>query len=157
MPVKMKLSRKSLSAIAVSAVALVSIVSYEGYRENAYIPVAGDTPTIGFGTTAGVRSGDKITPVAALVRALDDVNKFDKYLKECILVPLHQYEYDAYLSLVYNIGPKAFCTSTLVKKLNEENYGDACKEILRWDKFKGKSLPGLVTRRQKEYKMCIGE
>lgn len=155
MPIKF--SRKSLTAIVISASALVSIASYEGYREHAYTPVAGDVNTIGFGSTEGVRSGDKTTPTDALVRALNDLEKFDARLKECVKVPLHQYEYDAYLSLSYNIGSKAFCSSTLVKELNQENYGEACKQILRWDKFKGKPLPGLTKRRNAEYKTCTGE
>ncbi len=155
MPIK--LSRKSLTAIVISASALVSIASYEGYREYAYTPVAGDVNTIGFGSTEGVKSGDKTTPTDALVRALNDLEKFDSKLKTCVKVPLHQHEYDAYLSLSYNIGNKAFCSSTLVKELNQENYGEACKQILRWDKFKGKPLPGLTKRRNAEYKTCIGE
>lgn len=155
MPIKF--SRKSLATMAVGAAALVSVVSYEGYREHAYTPVAGDVATIGFGTTEGVKAGDKTNPVEALGRALKDLEKFDTRLKECVKVPLHQHEYDAYLSLSYNIGSKAFCDSTLVKELNQENYGEACKQILKWDKFKGKALAGLTKRRQSEYKTCIGE
>lgn len=155
MPIKP--SRKSLAAIVVSASALVSIVTYEGYRDKAYIPVPGDVPTVGFGTTEGVKPGDTITPPVALGRALTDIGKFDKKLRSCIKVPLHQYEYDAYLSLSYNIGSKAFCDSTLVRELNNERYGEACKQILRWDRFKGKPLAGLTRRRAAEYKTCIGE
>lgn len=155
MPIKP--SRKSLAAIVVSASALVSIVTYEGYRDKAYIPVPGDVPTVGFGTTEGVKPGDTITPPVALGRALTDIGKFDKKLRSCIKVPLHQYEYDAYLSLSYNIGSKAFCDSTLVRELNNGNYGESCKQILRWDRFKGKPLAGLTRRRAAEYKTCIGE
>ena len=155
MPIKPP--RKSLAAIVVSASALVSIVTYEGYRDKAYIPVPGDVPTVGFGTTEGVKPGDTITPPVALGRALTDIDKFDKKLRSCISVPLHQYEYDAYLSLSYNIGSKAFCDSTLVRELNNGNYGESCKQILRWDRFKGKPLAGLTRRRAAEYKTCIGE
>ena len=118
--------------------------------------MAGDVPTIGFGTTGGVKLGDKTTPVKALERALTDVNSFEDALKKCVTVPLHQYEYDAYISLSYNIGSSAFCNSTLVKLLNSGNYEEACKQILRWDKFQGKPLRGLTIRRQSEYKQCIG-
>ena len=155
MPIKP--SRKSLAAIVVSASALVSIVTYEGYRDKAYIPVPGDVPTVGFGTTEGVKPGDTITPPVALGRALTDIDKFDKMIRSCIRVPLHQHEYDAFLSLSYSIGGSAFCKSTLVRELNDERYGEACKQILRWDKFKGKPLAGLTRRRAAEYKTCIGE
>lgn len=148
--------RTNVAALVLSAAAIIGIVVHEGYSDTAYIPVAGDVPTIGFGTTTGVKLGDKITPVKALERALTDVNAFEAALKSCVKVPLHQYEYDAYVSLSYNIGSKAFCSSTLVKFLNEGNYDEACKQILRWDKFRGKPLKGLTIRRQSEYRQCIG-
>jgi lysozyme len=78
-------------------------------------------------------------------------------MKRCVKVPLHQYEYDAYLSLTYNIGEGAFCRSTLVRKLNAGDYEGACKQILRWNNFQGRPLRGLTIRREKEYAMCIGK
>jgi lysozyme len=71
-------------------------------------------------------------------------------------VPLHQHEYDAFLSLAYNIGAGAFCGSTLVRKLNTGDYTGACAEILRWDKFQGQPLRGLTLRRQAEHRQCLG-
>jgi lysozyme len=103
-----------------------------------------------------VELGDKTTPERALVRLLKDANRFESAVQSCVKVPLHQYEYDAYVSLTYNIGPRAFCGSTLVKRLNQSDYSGACLEILKWDKFKGKPLPGLTKRRQEEYLKCTG-
>lgn len=146
--------RQDIAAISLSATALVALVIHEGYKQEAYIPVAGDVATIGFGTTGGVKLGDKTTPTQALSRAMGDIQKFEGALKQCVKVPLTQGEYDAYISLSYNIGSYAFCNSTLVKKLNAQSYDEACKEILKWDKFKGKPLAGLTKRRQEEYKIC---
>lgn len=147
-------NRKDVAAISLSATALVAIVLHEGYKENAYIPVAGDIPTIGFGTTSGVKLGDRTSPEKALQVALRDIQKFEGALKQCVKVPLSQGEYDVYISLSYNIGSSSFCRSTLVKKLNQQDYQGACQEILRWDQFKGKRLPGLTKRRQEEYIKC---
>lgn len=149
--------RTNVAALVLSASALVGIVVHEGYSDNAYVPVAGDVATIGFGTTEGVKIGDKTTPIKALQRALTDVQKFEGALKNCVKVPLHQYEYDAYISLSYNIGSNAFCKSTLVKLLNNNDYTGACEQILRWDRFQGRPLKGLTIRRQAEYKQCIGQ
>ena len=146
--------RQDIAAITLSATALVAIALHEGYRENAYIPMAGDIPTIGFGTTSGVKLGDRTSPEKALQVALRDIQKFEGALKQCVKVPLTQGEYDVYISLSYNIGSSSFCRSTLVKKLNEQRYEEACKEILRWDQFQGKRLPGLTKRRQEEYIKC---
>ncbi len=148
--------RNKIAALSLSAAALVGIALHEGYRDTAYIPVPGDVPTIGFGTTQGVKPGDKITPPQALVRALADVQKYEGAIKNCVGAPLYQHEYDAYTSLAYNIGPNAFCDSTLVRLLNQERYEEACQQILRWDKFRGQPLPGLTKRRQQEYAQCLG-
>ena len=150
----MTFSRKDIAAISLSASALVAIALHEGYKENAYVPLAGDVPTIGFGTTTGVKLGDKTSPEKALQAALRDIQKFEGALKQCVKVPLSQGEYDVYISLSYNIGSSSFCRSTLVKKLNQQDYQGACQEILRWDQFKGKRLPGLTKRRQEEYLKC---
>jgi len=148
--------RVAIAALTLSASALVGIAVHEGYSPVAYEPVKGDVPTIGFGTTEGVQMGDKTTPERALVRLLNDANKFEKAVKRCAPVPMHQYEFDAYVSLTYNIGEGAFCKSTLVKLLNQQKYDEACKQILRWDRFKGKPLPGLTKRRMEEYQKCLG-
>jgi len=149
-------NRVSIATLALSASALVGIAVHEGYREAAYRPVPGDVPTIGFGTTAGVQMGDRIEPVQSLVRKLADVQQFEGALKRCVRVPLHQHEYDAFLSLAYNIGSGAFCGSTLVRKLNAGDYAGACAEILRWDRFQGQPLRGLTLRRQAEHRQCLG-
>ena len=135
---------------------MVALLLHEGYRENAYLPLAGDVPTIGFGTTSGVKLGDKTTPEKALSVAMRDVQAFEGALKECVTVPLSQNEYDAYISLSYNIGSGAFCRSTLVRRLNQGDYIGACNQILRWDQFKGKPLSGLTKRRQEEHRKCLG-
>lgn len=150
------MNRVQLAGLSLSAAALVGIVLHEGWSEKAYIPVPGDVPTIGFGTTEGVKMGDTITPPQALARALQDVQKFEGALKRCVKVPLHPHEYSAYVSLSYNIGATAFCNSTLVRRLNEGDYRGACEEIKRWDKFQGKPLRGLTIRREKEFAQCIG-
>lgn len=158
------IKRTTIAALSLSATALVGIALHEGYRDEAYIPVPGDVPTIGFGTTEGVKLGDKITPPKALARALTDVQKFEGALKRCVTVPLSQNEYDAYTSLSYNIGSGAFCGSTLVRKLNAGDYEAACSEIMRWTKFQGKDcrIPtnrcgGLAIRREAEYRQCMGK
>jgi lysozyme len=148
--------RIGIAALALSAAGFVGLLGYEGYTDHAVIPVPGDVPTIGFGTTENVRMGDTITPPKAVARALQDAGKYEGAIKRCVKVPLHQYEYDAYTQLAYNIGPTAFCNSTLVKRLNDERYAEACAEISRWDKMNGRTLRGLTLRRQKERALCEG-
>lgn len=150
--------RTAIAALTLSASTLVGIALHESYRDTAYLPTKNDVPTIGFGTTEGVKMGDKITVERALVKLLADADKYQTAIKGCIGdVPLYQHEFDAYTSLAYNIGTGAFCRSTLVKKLKTLDYAGACKEILRWDKQAGLTLRGLTIRRQAEYRQCMGE
>ena len=148
-------NRLIIGSLSLSAVGLVSLLGYEGYSGQAYIPVPGDVPTIGFGTTGGVQIGDTITPEKAVERAYRDIYKTETAIHKCVNVPLTQKEYDAYTSLAYNIGTSAFCKSTLVNRLNARDYDGACAEIRRWVYVKGKRSQGLVNRREKEFKTCM--
>ncbi|EEO27626.2 lysozyme [Oxalobacter paraformigenes] len=148
--------RLGIGALGISATVLVSIALHEGYRDKAYKDAVG-VPTVGYGETAGVRIGDRTTPERALVQLLKSTEKHADAIRQCIHVPLYQHEFDAYVSLAYNIGAGNFCRSTLVKKLNAKDYAGACQEIKRWGRAGGKVLPGLVKRREAEYRMCTGE
>jgi lysozyme len=148
--------RTAIAALALSAAGLVGMLGYEGYTDRAVIPIPGDVPTLGFGTTEGVKLGDRTTPPAALERALRDVGEFEAALHGCVTAPLLQREFDAYVSLAYNIGARNFCGSTLVKKLNALDYPGACAEISRWTKAGGRVVQGLINRRARERATCEG-
>lgn len=150
-------NKQAVASLALSAAAFVTLIASEGWSDKAIIPVKGDVPTYGFGTTDGVKMGDSIDPVSAVKLAYRDVLKFEGAIKQCVKVPLSQNEYDAWVSFTYNIGSSAFCNSTAVKILNEGNYLDACKQMLRWVYVKGNKVQGLVNRRQKEYEQCISD
>lgn len=147
--------RLAVGALSLSAAGLIGIAGLEGFSPIAYIPIAGDVPTIGFGSTEGVQMGDTISVPQALERLMRDVDRHESAIHRCVHVPLTQGEYDAYTSLAYNIGSGAFCSSTLVKKLNEEDYEGACLEIKRWVYSGGRKVQGLVNRRESEYLRCI--
>lgn len=151
----MNIPRTAITSLALSAAALVGLVMQEGYSDKPIIPIPGDKLTIGFGATDGVKLGDKITPPKALARALQDVQKFEGAIKQCVKVPLHQHEYDAFIQFSYNIGSRAFCGSTLVRKLNASDYTGACHELDKWVYAGGRKVQGLVTRRAAERDLCL--
>ncbi len=76
----MAYKRSSIAALVTSATVLVGIAVHEGYRDEAYTPVPGDVPTIGFGTTEGVKPGQKTTPERALIALLKDAELFEQTL-----------------------------------------------------------------------------
>ena len=82
--------RIAIAALSLSAAGFVGLLNREGFEPTAYPdPVHGTKlPTIGFGSTEGVRMGDTITPVAAVNRSLREVRVFENALKACIKVCL---------------------------------------------------------------------
>jgi lysozyme len=143
--------------LTITASALVGLAVHEGYCGEACIPVKGDRPTLGFGDAQGVKLGQKTDPVRALIRLNFQAETFQYAMRQCIGdVPMYQHEWDAVISWSFNVGAKAACDSTLVKKLKAQDYTGACDELLRWDKFQGKTLPGLTKRRQDEHRKCMG-
>ena len=159
----MSKARFAVATLTLSAAAFVGILTREGYTEQAIIPVPGDVPTAGFGTTQGVTMETRLPPVQAVQRALRDAGTYEGALKRCVKVPLSQDEFDIYTDLSYNIGPTAFCGSTIVRKLNAQEYGAACGHILDWKKFKGfdcstpgnKVCMGLWKDRLRLHKACM--
>lgn len=155
-------TRMAVGSLVLAASTLVGLALQEGYTDNAIIPVPGDVPTYGHGTTrhadgTPVKMGEKTNATRALVDLLRDASKFEQAVKRCAPVPMHPYEFQAYVSFTYNVGESAFCNSTLVKKLNALDYDAACKELLKWDKVKGVTVKGLTIRRQAEYQTCLGK
>jgi lysozyme len=149
-------ARMAISALTLSAAGLIGIALHEGYRGDAYGDAVG-VATIGFGTTEGVRRGDRITVERALVRLGQDVERFERELRACIGdVPMYQHEWDAIISWAYNVGSEAACRSTLVRKLQARDYEGACNELPRWVFAGGQRLPGLEVRRERERRQCLG-
>lgn len=148
--------RLAVAGLSLSAVGLLTIAKWEGFSDHAYIPVPGDVPTIGFGSTEGVKMGDTITVPKAIERLYRDTEKAESAIGRCVKVPLSQGETDAFTSFAYNVGAEAFCSSTLVKKLNAGDYAGACQELKRWVYVDGRRVQGLVNRREAEYRLCMG-
>lgn len=157
--------RMAVALIAVAGSTLTGIATFEGFRDTAYIPVKGDVPTIGFGSTKGVKMGDKITPERALQRLLDEVDsEYAQGVRRCVKVPLYPYEMGAYTSLAYNIGVPNFCKSAppgkppaLIDLINAKRYEEACRRIEAFVYAGGRKLRGLEKRRAEERAICEGK
>lgn len=148
-------ARVAAVVLSLSAIGFVGITGREAFRSVAYDDGVG-VSTLGFGTTEGVKPGDSITVERALTRALMDMTKYEGAIKRCVTAPLTQYEYDAATSLAYNIGPTAFCGSTVVKRFNAQDYAGACAAFELFNKAGGMVNRGLVNRRAQERKQCEG-
>ena len=135
--------------LSISPAGIALIQAHEGLRLTAYRD-AGGVWTIGYGSTGGVRRGMTITRDQAVLRLYHDLDTAESAVNSRVTVPLSQPQFDALVSLVFNIGGGAFRKSTLLQKLNAGDYSGAANEFMRWVKAKGRVLGGLVTRRTAE-------
>lgn len=151
-------TRALASALVVSASLLVSVALKEDYRGEAYPdPATHGAPwTIGFGETKGVRPGQRTTPPRALVRLNASLDQYSAGVARCVRVPLSQGEFDASISLAYNIGVGAYCDSSMVRRFNSGDYWGGCMAVLRFHYAAGRHMQGLWNRRYEEYNTCIG-
>ena len=139
----------------ISARGLELIKDFEGFSSTAYLCPA-KIPTIGWGNTfyedgTKVKLGDQISKTDALklLEVIANRDFADKIYPK-IKVEVSQSQFDAMVSLAYNIGVGAFLKSTLLKKVNAGDFAGAGEEFLRWNKANGKELMGLTKRRERE-------
>lgn len=139
------------------------ISAREGVKLTAYFDSAG-VLTIGVGHTSAagapkVAAGMKITAAQADEILSRDLTAVEKTVNGAVKMPLNQNEFDALVSLVFNIGGGAFKGSTLLRKLNAGDKAGAADQFTAWNKatVKGKkvALPGLTVRREAERRQFL--
>lgn len=67
-----------------------------------------------------------------------------------VKVPLSDVQYSALTDFVFNVGGANFRASTLLKRINANQFDQVPVQLRRWILAGGKSYPGLVTRRDAE-------
>ena len=123
--------------------------SFEGCRLQAYQDAA-KVWTIGYGHTKGVKKGDNITQVEAEAYLREDVEEVEGQIL-ALNLNLTQPQFDALVSFVYNVGIGAFKESTLLRFIREGRSENEIKKQFRsWVYSNGRTLPGLVKRREWE-------
>jgi len=135
------------------------IKKYEGCRLQAYPDPAtgGDPWTIGYGCTGSdIRPGLVWTQDQANQELLKRLNILVSELNNLITDTLTDNQFNAVISLVYNIGIGAFEKSTLLKLINLGSYAKANAEFVKWDKARGTENRGLLARRQAEQRLFGG-
>ena len=138
-----------------SEAGLALIRKFEGLRLSAYKCPAG-VPTIGYGTTKGVKMGQAITRDEADRLLREDAKRLASHITALVKVKLSQHQFDALVSFVYNVGPSAFAGSTMLRLINQGLYADAARQFQRWNKAGGEVLPGLTRRRAAERDLFMG-
>ena len=132
------------------------IKTFEGFESAPYKCPAG-IPTIGYGATfypggKKVTVADKAITEAEAVELLKNMLvSFEKYVDSYCRDDINQNQFDALVSFAYNLGPANLKASTLLKKVNANPADESIKlEFMKWVRAGGKTLKGLVRRREAE-------
>lgn len=140
-----------------SAAGLNIIKKWEGLRLLAYAdPATGGEPyTIGYGHTsmAGpppVKPGMRISAKEANTILQADLKVFEKGVSDLLKRPATQAQFDAMVSLTYNIGIGNFKRSTVLRKFNAGDSAGAAEAFMLFVKANGKVMKGLINRRSEE-------
>lgn len=136
-------ARLAVAALGLSAAGLLGLLTQEGYTDRAVVPVPGDRPTVGFGSTyrddgSPVQMGDTITPVAAIKRTVIHVGQDEARLRACMAGALMtQGEWDVLVDHSYQYGPSKTCASTVARLTREGRYEEACRAYRMWKRANG--------------------
>lgn len=167
--------RQAVTALTVSAAAVLATLGAEGFRSAPYIPTQGDVPTIGYGTTV-YEDGKKVTlqdvPITkerAIQLVKNHKSKDEVMFRESLPgVKLTQGEYDLYMDFTYQYGITNWRSSSMRRHLLNGEYLQACNALPAWRKQAGRdcSLPqnwgpkgckGVWTRQLERQAKCLAE
>ena len=154
-------ARRETTGLKPSAKGIALIHSFESCKLNAYPDPGsadGNPWTIGWGSTGpDIKKGTIWTQEQADARFERDLAKFAEGVTRLLGdAPTTQGEFDACVSLAYNIGLSAFANSTLLRKHKAGDRRGAADEFLRWTKNDGRVMRGLVRRREAERALYLG-
>jgi len=142
----MKTSQKGLDLIK----------KYEGFSDKEYICPAGK-PTIGYGHVIlpFEHFPSTITKEEAETLLKKDLQPREKSLNILVKVSINQNQFDALISLIYNIGVENFKQSTLLKFINNKLFDKIPDQFRRWKYINKVVSKGLLNRREEEIKLWL--
>lgn len=133
------------------------VADYEGYIPQAYKCPAG-VWTKCFGSTKDVTPGATYTFEECQESLNEHLVEMGEQVALCVPSLLEQPDKvkSAAVSMAYNIGPSAFCKSSVARHFRTGNYEAGCRRIAKiYTTAKGEELPGLVIRRGDEAALCL--
>ncbi len=137
------------------------IKKFEGLTLKPYLDVV-NVPTIGYGSTyyengmLVTLDDDSISEQRATEILKFTTDKmYGSFVNKAVKVKLNQNQFDALVSFAYNLGNGNLQQSTLLKKVNNNDFIGASLEFEKWNKAGGKVLSGLTKRRTAEKELFL--
>lgn len=151
----------------ITAEGLRLIKEFEGFSPTPYRCPAGSW-TIGFGHASGVNEhSSPITAAEAEELLRRDLAVVEGQMQRYVRVPLNNNQWGALASFAFNVGMgkagyksgwvwlRNGKNSTLLSLLNDGQYAAAAQQFGKWTYARGKTLPGLVRRREAERQLFM--
>lgn len=133
----------------INSAGLALVKEYERFRDKAYKDTGG-VWTCGYGHIKGVDSHTVCTPEIAEAWLESDLENAENAVSELVKVPLTDNQYAALVAFTFNVGRRALAQSTLLRKLNAENYAAVPDQLRVWVFDNGRVIEGLKRRRAAE-------
>ncbi len=137
------------------------IKTWESFLSKPTFDKIGKIWNIGYGTTY-YPNGIAVTANDSNITEKKATEYLQHYIEDCaksiiakLTTKLSQSQFDACVSLAYNIGHSRFTNSILIKVINQNpnNFDLIYKEWIEFSLSKGKFIQGLQNRRIEELKM----
>ena len=131
------------------------LAGFEGLVLHPYLDSV-KVPTIGIGSTYyenGTRvklTDPPITEARAYELLANTISFYERTVTRLVKVIVTQFQFEAMVSLCYNIGGANFAKSSVLRLVNKGDFAGAAKAFLLWNRAGGKVLNGLTIRRTKE-------
>lgn len=143
----------AIGVAAVIAVAAPFIMRWEGVRYAPYRDIVG-VWTVCYGHTKTVDPSRSYTKSECVNLLHVDMAEANSHVRRCLPMPkLVQIE-AALTSLVFNVGPRGVCGSTIQRKALANDWPGACAGMDAWKYAGGRVVRGLEMRRGDERRMC---
>jgi lysozyme len=150
--------------IAAGLPASAAFVAYEhtlpseGFHQEVYAdPVGLLTVCVGR-MDRSLKLGQKFSIEECMGMLAEDWKKHQKQLDGVVKAPYKsEWQREALTDFTFNVGIGNVRSSTLIRLLNQNKHAEACRQLTRWVKASGKTLRGLVIRREKTMPYCLGD
>jgi lysozyme len=147
----------SSKGMRTSARGQIELANYEGLAQTKYID-SGGVHTIGIGMTVSeipdlVKwSWNRALDIPECVKLFQKaLVKYENAVNRSLRVPVTQAQFDALVSITYNIGTGGMAGSTFMRRLNAKaNPKDVVSSMQAWCNDNGRKINGLVIRRKAE-------
>lgn len=153
MAIKARLIAAGLSSVLTLAGG--SVYLYEGDSPDVYRDATGTLTVCAGHTRSELQLGEVFSQEKCTDLFIQDLRVAQSDIKACISGPLPERTEAALVSFAFNVGRTQLCSSTLARKANQGDLVGACQELPRWVYSKGQVLPGLITRRDAEMRLCL--